>query len=190
MSVRHYNVALLSESASLPFADLAPVAAALSTQMVRDLAEHWNVSATVTAFPAPSAVPVGFYTCTVQDNINQPGASWIIPHKQSESSVCSHSVRNQVECMPLPMRFAELLCDPWGSRLYPGTIQGKSAQVLEEVCDPVENFSYNINGVAVSDFVLPEYYSGVAMSNHKYSILRKRNISLGSRPEWLHFLCG
>jgi hypothetical protein len=168
-TIRHYNVALLSESASLPFADLAAPAAALSTQMSRDLAAHWNVSATVTAFPAPSAVPTGFYTCTVQDNINAPGADGYHTNILNQAYALIQSGDGWT--VTASHEICELLCDPWGSRLYPGTINGQSVQVLEEVCDPVENFSYEINGVAVSDFVLPEYYSGVAMSNHKYSFL-------------------
>ena len=31
-----------------------------------------------------------------------------------------------------------------------------------EVCDPVENWSYPLDGVQVSDFVLPDYFNSGA----------------------------
>ncbi|MGZ4530795.1 MAG: hypothetical protein ACXVXP_00415 [Mycobacteriaceae bacterium] len=46
----------------------------------------------------------------------------------------------------------EMLVDPTGSRYWR---LGKL-----EVCDPVENLTYTLDGVAVSDFTLPTYFGG------------------------------
>jgi hypothetical protein len=164
-----YNVALLSESNSLPFSDLAPVAAALSKQMIRDFEPMWRRTATVTAFQAPSAVPVGYYQIIVKDNIDAPGAAgyhsdannqpyaWI-QYDSSWSVTCSHEL-------------LEMIADPWGNRLYPGIMQGKRVQILEEMCDPCEAFTYTIDGVSVSDFVCPEFFSAVPRASKTYSFL-------------------
>jgi hypothetical protein len=167
--MRHYDIALLSESASLPFAALAPVAAAISKQTSRDVAPLWHVSGTLTAFPNAAAVPVGFYPVTIQDNIDQPGAAGfhtdannqpyaLIQYESDWSVTASHEV-------------LEMLVDPWGNRLYPGVVAGKRVQILEEICDPPENFSYEIDGVSLSDFALPEYFSAAPRANHSYSFL-------------------
>lgn len=164
-----YNVALISESASLPFSELAPVAAALSTQMIRDFEPMWKRTATVTAYPAPSAVPVGHYPITVQDNIDQPGAAGyhtdangqpyaLIQYDSSWSVTVSHEL-------------LEMICDPWGNRMYPGVMQGKRVQILEEMCDPCEAFTYTIDGVSVSDFVVPEFFSAAPRASKTYSFL-------------------
>lgn len=164
-----YHVALVSESKHLSFDKLAPVAAALSKQMIRDFEPMWRRTAVVTAFQAPSAVPVGYYQMIIKDDIDAPGAagyhsdennqpySWI-QYDSSWSVTCSHEL-------------LEMIADPWGNRLYPGVIQGKRVQILEEMCDPCEAFTYVIDGVTVSDFVTPEFFSAAPRKDHHYSFL-------------------
>lgn len=52
----------------------------------------------------------------------------------------------------------EMLVDPGINLLKFTTYNGQSATTIEEVCDPVEGNSYLIDGIPVSDFVLPNYY--------------------------------
>jgi hypothetical protein len=64
-----------------------------------------------------------------------------------------------------------MLADPWGNRLHsaykPGTYTGHGhggseprVRFLVEVCDPCESedYSYEIDGYPMSDFVTPHYY--------------------------------
>jgi hypothetical protein len=166
---RHYNIALVSNSPSLPFAELAPAAAAISKQTQRDVAPLWNVSATLTPFPSAAAVPVGYYRVTIEDNIDEPGAAGFHTDENNQPyALIQYDIGWSVT---LSHETLELLVDPFGNRLYPGVIAGARVQILEEICDPPENFSYTIDGVSVSDFVLPEYFSAAPRKNHSYSFL-------------------
>jgi hypothetical protein len=56
----------------------------------------------------------------------------------------------------------EILADPEVNRLIQGPHPGKPRrQVFHwlEICDPVQNEIYEIDGIALSDFVLPLYYT-------------------------------
>jgi len=58
----------------------------------------------------------------------------------------------------------ELLADPWGKRM---ARRPKENQIwIVEVCDPCEadNFAYDIDGVNVSDFILPAYFDDTTTS--------------------------
>jgi hypothetical protein len=48
----------------------------------------------------------------------------------------------------------EMLANPWGSSYA----SPSGSLIGAEVCDPVEQLSYSINGVEVSDFVTPTYF--------------------------------
>jgi hypothetical protein len=62
----------------------------------------------------------------------------------------------------------EMIVDPHGNRLQsaPQIVLNASTQslgssiesYLVEVCDPTENLGYTINGIAVSDFITPNFY--------------------------------
>jgi hypothetical protein len=171
MSTLHYNIALVSESKHLSFSALAPVAAALTKQSIRDFAPMWKRSATVTAFPSQSSVPVGYWKMIIQDDIGAPGAAGyhtddthqpyaLIEFDSGWSVTCSHEL-------------LEMLADPWGNHLYPGIMNNKRVQILEEMCDPCEAFTYTIDGVTVSDFVVPEFFSEASRMSHTYSFLGK-----------------
>src|SRR5262249_30692628 len=61
----------------------------------------------------------------------------------------------------------EMLVDPWGTRLINAAdldpySSGHPVQYLVEVCDPCQVFSYPVDGVLVSDFILPSFYSANA----------------------------
>lgn len=168
--MRTYHVGLISTSKKISADQLSLVAAALSKQMLRDVSPLWNFNATVSAFPS-GKVPVGYYKMTVADNIHEPGAAGyhtddthqpysLIQYDTDWSVTCSHEL-------------IEMIGDPWGNRLYPGVINNKRVQVLQELCDPCEAFSYAIDGVSVSDFLLPAYYDAAVVSGKHYSFLNK-----------------
>src|SRR5215207_673333 len=63
------QLALVSESSSVPISDIMKVAAALQKQASRDLAPIWEISATVDAFEKLEDVPPGTWPMIVMDNI-------------------------------------------------------------------------------------------------------------------------
>jgi hypothetical protein len=151
-------VALTHEAdVKIPPAQLASVGAALQKQVTRDFAPAWGVPATVAAFP-PGSVPPGYWTIVVQKQ--QPGGELGYHHRdhREPAAIVEHT---RDWALTASHELLEMLADPWGSRLVVaddprGT--NKRVRVLVEACDPCENFSYSVDGIEVSDFVLPAYY--------------------------------
>ncbi len=157
------------------------VAAALNTQVTRDLPQFWQVQATVQYLPRGTKVPIGVWAVRLvdqlppgeggfhQDKHNQPFAKVIASAKSDEWTIdASHET-------------IEMLVDPYGNRLQashaiattkdgvkdvPGVFE-----YLVEACDPCEadSFAYPIQGVAVSDFITPHYYDPIATTGTRYS---------------------
>src|SRR4051794_22638546 len=69
------HTALISESDSIGFDEVAIVAAALNRQATRDFRPIWNVNATVDAFARLEDMPVGYWPMLIRDDINAPGAA-------------------------------------------------------------------------------------------------------------------
>jgi hypothetical protein len=136
--------------------ELAAVGAALQKQVTRDFAPAWGQNATVAAFP-PGPIPPGYWEIVVKKDLDgelgyhnrahhEPSA--VVAHTRDWAMTASHEL-------------LEMLADPWGSRLIAaddprGT--NDRVRVLVEACDPCEEFHYNVDGIALSDFVLPAYY--------------------------------
>ncbi len=161
----HFHTALVSESKHLPLANLLPVAAALSKQIVRDFSPMWRRTATVNAFASRAQVPVGTWPLIVQDNIGDPSALGY--HTDDNGQPYSLIKFDPDWSITASHEMLEMLADPYGNRLYPGTINGKKVMILQELCDPID-------GVPMSDFLTPEWYDGGGANPSKhYSFLHK-----------------
>jgi hypothetical protein len=193
-----FQIGIASRSSSVPLTEVVRVTAALNTQIARDFAPIWGVSAMVVAIPNPDSIDPGIWPLFVDDDIgvdaegfhqtehNQPYA--LISAGRTWSITASH------ECL-------ELLADPTGSRLYPSmgvTVKNGEFQdlpetkfeYLVELCDPCEgpDGAYLINGVAVSDFYTPHYFDPVTVASVRYSfsgrITRPRQVLQGGYLSW------
>jgi len=174
---------------------LQSAAAALNIQVMRDLPQFWNVSATVRYLPDPKSIPVGVWPVFLMaklppgeggvhlDKKNQPYALVIASAQGSEWTIdASHEI-------------LEMLVDPSGNRLQTSRsikIVGKGVQdntgefeYIVEVCDPCEadQYAYSIQGIAVSDFITPHFYDPVTTDGTRYSfggnVTRPRQILPG-----------
>ena len=193
-----FQIGLASRSSSVQLADVVRVTAALNTQIARDFAPIWGISAMVIAIANPDSIDPGIWPLFVEDDIgadaegfhqtehNQPYA--LISAGRTWSITASH------ECL-------ELLADPTGSRLYPSigiSVENGSFkdlpetkfEYLVELCDPceAENGAYMINEVAVSDFYTPHYFDPVTVGSVRYSfsgqITQPRQILKGGYLSW------
>jgi hypothetical protein len=156
-------------------------AAALGIQVSRDVSPIWNVNATVQWLPDSKKIPAGVWPIFLvgslppdeggfhQDKKNQPYAEVIAsPNSDDWTIDASHE-------------FVEMLVDPMGNRLQTSraiAISGDGVadttgefDYLVEACDPCEanDFAYSINGIAVSDFITPNFYDPVVTSGTRYS---------------------
>lgn len=153
---------VLVNTSSTPIADtdVAAVAQALQTQVDRDFGQFWGIKAQITPLPQGSRIPARTWPMRIVDvprgglgiHLDRHGRPFAQIQAGNDWSItASHEL-------------LEMLVDPLGHRFVqepdidPAVTDGHLVSYLVEVGDPCEVFSYLIGGIAVSDFVTPEYY--------------------------------
>jgi hypothetical protein len=185
------NVALVSETPNISFSELAKVSAALQKQAMRDIGPVWEIQATVDAFADLEDVPVGTWPIILQEDIGVAGAAGI--HEDSDGQPFSLVTAEEGWSLTASHELVEMLVDPFGRRLTEGQStkpgQGR-VQFLVEPGDPSEavEFAYAINGVTVSDFYTPKFFSTQFNPADEYShtgaIKRPRQVLRGGYLSW------
>jgi hypothetical protein len=157
---------------------VAKIAAACNKQVVQDLAPAWITlprPVTVAALhqPLPSDAQVvrlvdasdvkdalGYHTEDSGDivyaivgvgTVLQAGSK-VLTGALSVSTVISHEV-------------CEMVCNP---NVSGWSDSGRGWLVATEVCDPVQSSFYTIDGVAVSNFVTPDFFSPIVSRGDKF----------------------
>jgi hypothetical protein len=195
-SILHATVALVDQTGHVSAATLTKVAASLQTQVDRDLSVWWPVSCTVTTYPANERVPLTMWPIYIVKALpaGEGGYHWITGRNQPYAVVelgAGWTVAASHE-------LCEMLVDPLGNRLQsaPAIILNGAAQslgtneesYLVEVADPCEATGYTINGIAVSDFITPNFYLAET-ENLQYSFTGKitmpMEILFGGYISWL-----
>ncbi len=176
-SLKKSTFCFVSQSPRVPFPALQKIAAAVSRQLIEDVAPAWRVSvpAVVAAHSVLAAPHDSIVFTFLEDDPSTPGAGgWhtedqtgrifaevlIAPYldnggtlmvgPNSVSVVASHEA---IETLLDP--FCVLYAIGPDSRLYP--VEG---------CDAVQGFSYVKAGVAVSDFLLPAFFDAESADPH------------------------
>jgi hypothetical protein len=163
----HSYVALTALTDRIRADELAAVAAALQTQIVRDFAPEWVASAVIAA-AAFEAIPAGYIPLIVQDTLEAEGTNGfhrtrgddtpyiVVPYGPTWSLAASHEL-------------LRMLANPTGSARKPGPScmpgQG-TVEYLLDVCSPCQDVSaaYAIDGVPVSDFCTPGFFGSARQS--------------------------
>jgi hypothetical protein len=85
----------------------------------------------------------------------------------------------------------EMLADPFGKAFMTGPslqFEEGTVEYLIEVCDPCQDssFGYTVDGVAVSDFVLPAYYNASGSGQYSFAnhITEPRSVLDGGYVSW------
>jgi hypothetical protein len=181
---------------------LQAAAAALNIQVNRDLSQFWNVKASVSYLPSPTKIPAGVWPVfLVKELPPGEGGFHMDKHNQPYSEVIA-SAGNDEWTIDASHETIEMLVDPYGNRLQnsssieikDGKIQDGTGEFayLVEACDPCEanNFSYAIQGIAVSDFLTPHFYDPVGTPGTRYSytgaIRAPRQILKGGYISWVN----
>jgi hypothetical protein len=185
------HLALTSEVQGHDPSDVARVAAALQRQATRDFEPIWNISATVDAFPRLEDVPVGYWPMIVETDINVPGAAGV--HEDKDGQPFALIAMSDSWSLTASHEMLEMLADPFGRRLIPGTSpkrgQGR-VEFLVEVCDPCEaaNFAYTVDGILVSDFYTPHFFDPTDSPGTRYSytgaLTEPRQVLRGGYLSW------
>jgi len=181
---------------------VSAAAAALNTQVTRDLPQFWNVQATVEHLQNAHKIPAGVWPVQLVrelpageggfhlDKHNQPYAKVICtPGDASWTLDASHET-------------IEMLVDPSGNRMQSSTaiavVEGKihdgtgQFNYLVEACDPCEasQCAYAIQGIMVSDFLTPHFYDAIATPGTRYSftgaLTAPRQVLPGGYISWVN----
>jgi hypothetical protein len=166
------QVALVSETNNASFSEVSRVSAALQKQAIRDLGPIWEVQATVDAFAKLEDVPLGYWPIMIRDDIGISGAAGI--HEDKDGQPFALVQFDDGWSLTASHELIEMLVDPFGNRLIAGQSpkprQGR-VEFLVEPCDPSEatEFAYTVNGITVSDFYTPKFFSRVADPGAQYS---------------------
>jgi hypothetical protein len=173
---------------SLKPQELLHVAAALQTQVTRDLGPLWNLSGVVSPFLRLEDVPPTYVPLAIVAGLPKPWHGFhivadgqplaLVGYRKGWSLLASHEL-------------IELLCDPDGNRRCVGKslIDGQGeVQYYVEVCDPCQYGHYMVRDVHVSDFVTPQYYGPRHSRRNRYSftgsIERPLEVGNGGSLSW------
>jgi hypothetical protein len=157
-------VVVLNESSAIADADVEGALLALQTQLDRDFAPAWHTAATLSFVAAGSAPPADAWQLVVLDDSDQAEA------------LGYHDLT--AEGLPLGKVFAataaeagapwtvvashellELLGDPYiDLTVFDQSSATAGTLYALEACDAVQADTYELDGVAVSDFVTPEWF--------------------------------
>lgn len=177
---------VINESTEVSDSDASLMTRACATQVHYHAAPWWGKSPVpVTFLPssAKSSIPPGAWAIALLDDPDQADAlGW---HTEDQGDV----IYGRVFARPildnkggvlsgeysvsatLSHEILETLVDPhcngWMQNAQDGSMWAM------EVCDPVESDSYEIGGVAVSNFVTPHFFDADAAKGERLDILKK-----------------
>jgi hypothetical protein len=181
---------------------LQAAAAALNIQVTRDLTQFWTVQASVTHLPNPKKIPAGVWPVFLVKSLPPgEGGFHMDKHNQPYAEVIASSTSDEWT-IDASHEICEMLVDPYGNRLQNSTsIEITGGKIVDgtgefaylvEACDPCEadNYSYAIQGIAVSDFLTPHFYDPVTTAGTRYSftgaIQAPRQILPGGYISWVN----
>jgi hypothetical protein len=154
------TIYLVNKSTLLSASDLNAAAGALAYQAQYHFAPWWGMSATTRV---AVTVPLGAEAIYLTDTIEVADALGYHDLASGKTPVGFVAVKTTLDAgdkvsATLSHEFLEMLLDPWIYSTVNATWQSKAAALAQEACDPVENDEYQINGVWVSNFILPGWF--------------------------------
>jgi hypothetical protein len=185
------HVALVSDTQSLDFPEVARVSAALQRQVQGHFGPTWDINATVDEFAQLEDVPIDYWPIIIRDDIDVPGAEGVHEDDNGQPFALVHYT--PAWSLTASHELLEMLCDPTGNlvKAGPSPMPGQGrVNFLVEIADPTEafEFGYTINGVTVSDFYTPSYFDSVMATGVRYSwtgaITRPRQVLPGGYISW------
>lgn len=184
------KVALINQTngAALSPDTLQQYAAVLQKQVDNDFAPVWNVRADISVLSAGAVLPEETLPLTIVPSL--PGQAGV--HTNAQGQASAEAVNGDQLSITLSHELLEMLADPLGTRVkrapdldpYSG---GQQVGYLVEVCDPCAVYSYYIDGVPVSDFVLPSFYDPYATGPVDFAgfMAEPLTVPLGCYISWL-----
>lgn len=165
------TLAVVNQSTVVSDADAKAAVTALQTQISHHFSPIWGITCWVQYFPLGNPLPSPKkWSVVLADNSDTAGALGY--HETGGTGIPTGFVFAKTDLLAgvpwsstLSHEALELLADPYvGSWAQ----MGNSSWTAWEVCDAVENSSYEIDGVVMSDFLMPAWFGD---SGSKFSYL-------------------
>lgn len=191
-----HTIYVTNRSTRVTDADAAAMTHACAHQVAADVAPAWDLTPVPVVFTA--APPKGGRVITLLDTLDEADAlGWHTDDAQGIYGVVGASpvLDNGGRALTGPYSVAsvlshevlELFCDPactsWSD-------SGRGFLVATEVCDPVQAGVYSIDGVTVSDFVLPAFFDPHARGPYNHLGTLRRPYTLGKGGYWVQLAEG
>lgn len=163
------NIAVINKSTLITFDEFNRTTSSISTQVKRDFSPAWGLAATLFVpveerprmVRGPVAVKPAGWSITLYDSRKQAVEDGFVPEERSPQ-VAIYIEELQQAGLHWTVSFSaavlEMLSDPFVNAMMQ-TVDGILGL---DVCSPVSTdaCAYRLNGVFLSDFVLPSWYSG------------------------------
>lgn len=158
-----FSIAVKNFSTVVSDAELSEKLGAFQTQVSRDFAPVWGVNAHLRIASKDEVLALGEWLIGVFDDADQAGALGYHDVTNVGDPLGKVFAKTTIDdgglwTVTFSHELLEMLADPWINltALDPQT----SRLYAYEVCDAVEadNLGYEVNGVTVSDFVMPEFF--------------------------------
>ncbi len=167
------NVAVINNSTVLTDAQVQAALPSFQTQVSRDFAPIWGTDATLSFVPNGGTPPAGYWWVVISDNSDVSGAGGYhdlttdgLPIGKVFAADAINGGYNWT--VTFTHELLEMLGDPWIDESVivdqGQATDGSGAEAYKayfhEMGDPVEadQFAYDINGVKVTDFILPAWF--------------------------------
>jgi hypothetical protein len=162
------TVAIQNNSTVVPDSQMPAVIAALQRQVSNEFAAAWNVDAKLILIARGEPMPAGAAQLLILDDSTQADALGFHETTSEGLPIGYCFAKSTMQdggqwTVTASHELLELLADPDINLtvLVPQNRGGYLAAY--EVCDAVEDVNYTIDGIAVSDFVLPSYFESQAI---------------------------
>ena len=156
---------IVNQSTVVSGTTLANYTSGVQAQLNNHVFPSWKVNANLIIVASTSDIPSGNWYLLVQDNTNTPGT---LGYHSLDANGIPYGIifantiiqAGLVPSTTLSHEILEMLVDPFvDSLVFKQTSNTTGTLIYLEVCDPVESNTYVINGVTVSDFVFPRWFS-------------------------------
>jgi hypothetical protein len=161
MSSSDIWVVIHPEVTALSVVQVRQMMSAVQKQLTRDFCPAWDLKSVKLHGPTtPKLVPSGVRQLVFLNDADSPGALGYHSDDTSDAPVGKVFVKtimkyNASVSVTFSHEVLEMVADAWANYWADN---GKSTLYALEVCDPVEEQTYKVGTVDVSNFVLPSYF--------------------------------
>jgi hypothetical protein len=164
------TITIVNQSSMVSPADLAAAVVALQLQVSQHFAAAWGIDCNLQSSTDPNVAGEKIF---LLDTIDQADALGYHTLDNTDAPVGFVAVKTTEDAgdhwqSTLSHELLEQLLDPDASCVAVVSFQGKATGMAYEACDAVENDEYEINGVPVSNFLLPKWFDSGAKGPFDY----------------------